>query len=424
MDCAKKKGLTVWNTYNVTQERGTMYVAVVNMTHSRVCLKGGELIASLTNPAAFGEEVKPLNDSTLCSVFGNMKEDLPEPPTTPAPALEEAERADLVKKLNIRAPDEWKGKYEQLFLDYHDVCSRSKFDLGFSDIIEHKIVMKDEEPVHSRQFRVPFAHEEVLHSYVEELLRQGAIEVSRSPYNSPIFCVTKKLPPDAPPGTPPPLRCVLDFRKVNDRSLPDRYSIKEVRECIDEVGRLASDIFTTIDLTAGFWQQRLEEGSRQYTAFSVPGKGARYQWKVTPMGLQGSPASFSRLMDYVMRDQGGVLTYVDDVLAHCRGHEKHLQIVRGVLHRLRKYGLKLNVAKTIIGAAEVQYLGYTISGAGVSPSKDKVKAVRDLPSPRNVRAVREFIGLANYFRFLIPQFSRRVAPLTQLTTKECEWREG
>ena len=156
-----------------------------------------------------------------------------------------------------------------------------------------------------------------------------------------------------------PLRCVLDFRRINEKSLVDRYSIKEVRQCVDEVGRTASDTFTTIDLTAGFWQQQLEESSRQYTAFSVPGKGARYQWKVTPMGLQGSPASFSRLMDYVMRDMKGVLTYVDDVLAHDRGHEAHLETVKKVLQRLRKYGLKLNVAKTIIGAQEVQYLGYT-----------------------------------------------------------------
>jgi hypothetical protein len=133
------------------------------------------------------------------------------------------------------------------------------------------------------------------------LLRQGAIKVSRSPYNSPIFCVAKKKLPNAGEGDQVPLRVLLYYRGVNARSMPDRYSIKEVRECIDEIGRSDSNRYSCIDLTSGFWQMELEEESRQYTAFSIPGKAARFHWCVAPMGLQGSPASFARLMDYVMR---------------------------------------------------------------------------------------------------------------------------
>jgi hypothetical protein len=156
---------------------------------------------------------------------------------------------------------------------------------------------------------------------MDELLRRGSIEVSRSPYNSPIFCVAKKKLPNAEKGNPVPLRVMLDYRGVNARSMPDRYSIKEVRECIDEIGRSDSDRYSCIDLTSGFWQMELEEESRQYTVFSVPGKAARFHWCVAPMGLQGSPASFACLMDYVMRGILGVLTYIDDVLVHNKGHE-------------------------------------------------------------------------------------------------------
>ena len=114
---------------------------------------------------------------------------------------------------------------------------------------------------------------------------------------------------------------------------------------MDDVVREATAIFTTIELTARFWQQQLEETSKQYTAFSIPGKSARYQFCVTPMGLQGSPASFARLMDHVMRQLKGVLSYIDDVLIHSRNHEEHLVQLEQVLLRLRKYGLKLNVSK-------------------------------------------------------------------------------
>jgi hypothetical protein len=111
--------------------------------------------------------------------------------------------------------------------------------------------------------------------YVDELLRRGAINLSRSPYNSPIFWVAKKKLPNAEKGDPVPLRVVLDYRRVNARSMPDRYSIKEVRECIAEIWRSDSDRYSCMDLTSGFWQMELEEESRQYTAFSVvPGKAS------------------------------------------------------------------------------------------------------------------------------------------------------
>jgi hypothetical protein len=118
---------------------------------------------------------------------------------------------------------------------------------------------------------------------------------------------------------------------------------------LDEVGKLRSAVFLTFDLTLGFWQQSLQEKSRQYTAFSVPGKGARYQWRVTPMGLQGSLASFARLMDFVMTGVKGIITYTDDILVHSPDHEQHLKSIEEVLWRLQKYGLKLNMDKTIIG---------------------------------------------------------------------------
>jgi hypothetical protein len=97
-------------------------------------------------------------------------------------------------------------------MQYHDVISKDKFDLGRASVIKHKIKMRDGQPLHARQFRIPFAHKETIFDYVDELLRRGAIEVSRLPYNSPIFCVAKKKLPNAENGDPVPLRVVLDYR--------------------------------------------------------------------------------------------------------------------------------------------------------------------------------------------------------------------
>jgi hypothetical protein len=228
--------------------------------------------------------------------------------------------------------------------------------------------------------------------------------------------------PNAAPGDPVPLHVVLEFRAVNLKSLPDRYCVKEVRECLDEVGKAKSAIFLTCNLTPGFLQQSLQEKSRQYTAFSVLGKGARYQWRVTPMGLQGLPASFARLLDFVMTGVKGIITNIDDILVHSRDHAQHLKSLEEVLWRLLKYGLKLNVDKTIIRARTVQYLGYTLSGQGVTLSKDKLAAIKDLPMPTSPKVVREFLGLANYFRLLIPRFSQTADPLNKMTRALTVWR--
>jgi hypothetical protein len=98
--------------------------------------------------------------------------------------------------------------------------------------------------------------------------------------------VVKKKLPNAGEGDPVPLRVVLNYRGVNARSMPDRSSIKEVRECIDKIGRSDSDRYSCIDLTSGFWQMELEEGSRQYTALSLPGKAARFHWCVARWGCR------------------------------------------------------------------------------------------------------------------------------------------
>ena len=72
------------------------------------------------------------------------------------------------------------------------------------------------------------------------------------------------------------MRAVLDFREVNAASVPDRYTIREVRDCMDEIGLARSTVISTIDLSSGFWQQSLDPASRHYTSFTVPGKGTRF----------------------------------------------------------------------------------------------------------------------------------------------------
>ena len=105
-------------------------------------------------------------------------------------------------------------------------------------------------------------------------------------------------------------------------------------------------------------------------------------------------------------------------------HKKQLALLELMFKRLRKYNLKLNVAKSIFGATEVSYLGYTINGDGIKPGREKLEAVRKFQMPDSLKKIREFVGLANYFRFLIPHFSENATQLTKLTKTSSGYKEG
>jgi hypothetical protein len=114
--------------------------------------------------------------------------------------------------------------------------------------------------------------------------------------------------------------------------------MKDVSECIGEIGRSGSTIFSTINLTAGFWQMILHPRARPYTAFTVPGMG-QFQWVTSPMGLLGCPASFQRLMETVVNGLANVIVYIDDLLVHSATHPEHITVLDQVLQRLMKKAL-------------------------------------------------------------------------------------
>ena len=317
-----------------------------------------------------------------------------------------------------------------LILRNHDAFSGSKMDLGHATAVKHRIRLTDNRPVHVKQFRIPWAHTEFVNEYVEDLVKKGCIEPSTSSFNAPCFCV-----PKGPEGKK--LRLVLDFRKLNEKTIEDKYIIREVQDCIDEVGRNGSRVFSSLDLTAGFYQQEVEVGSRHMTAFTLPGRG-RFQFKRLPMGLRGSPASFSKLMSRVLegnpegggqgnQPQGppkGLIVYLDDILAHAATFEDHLKVLEECFRRLRAFNLKLNPEKCQFMTKEVPYLGFLLTPDGIKPSKTKAKAVKEFPEPRTVRQVREFLGLTNYFRRLIQGYAMKAGKLTRLLTKESGWPGG
>jgi len=189
-----------------------------------------------------------------------------------------------------------------------------KYYLGLAQNYRHKIHLKNEGPVYRKQFKIPEAHHQFIEQTLEEWLKLGVVWRSDSLYNSLIFCLSKK-------GQG--LQIVEDFWELNQNSQIDKYSMKEITECIGDIGRANSKIFLTLDLTSGFWQMKLDEQSQPLTAFTIPGKG-QFHWITSLMGLLGCPASFQCLMEGVLRNLQNVIVYIDDLLVHSDTHEQHL----------------------------------------------------------------------------------------------------
>ncbi|GFY34777.1 retrovirus-related Pol polyprotein from transposon 17.6 [Trichonephila clavipes] len=179
-----------------------------------------------------------------------------------------------------------------------------------------------------------------------------------------------------------------------------------------------------MDLRSGYWQIEIDEADREKTAFITP--EGLYEFKVMPFGLCNAPATFERMMDNLLRHFKWTmcLCYLDDIIVFSETFEDHLIRLRLVLKCLQEAGLKLNSKKCLFAAQEVKILGHLVSSNVVRPDPDKIKAVKNFPTPKNIHDIRSFLGLCSYFRRFIKGFCYLAEPLQSLLKSGVEFHWG
>ena len=183
-----------------------------------------------------------------------------------------------------------------------------------------------------------------------------------------------------------------------------------------------------MDLTNAYMQFRLREEECERTAFKTP--FGLYEFRVIPFGVTNAPQAFSAALSKIFQGFLGkfVLLYLNDILIFSRTPEEHLQHLDMVLQRLEENRLYVKRSKCEFNMPEVHYLGHIVSADGIKVDPRKTQVVNEWPQPRNVKEVRSFLGLANYFRRFVQGYGKMVLPLNHLTrsntrfdwTPECQ----
>lgn len=142
-----------------------------------------------------------------------------------------------------------------------------------------------------------------------------------------------------------------------------------------------------------------------------------------PFGLHSAPATFQRLLDSVLGPElePNVLVYLDDIIVASQTFDEHLKHLAEVFQRLRNAKLRLNAEKCHFCRDGLRYLGHTIDREGIRTDPAKVSAITNWPTPTTLRQVRQFLGVASWYRRFIADFSAKVAPLTRLMRKNARW---
>ena len=271
----------------------------------------------------------------------------------------------------------------------------------------HKIDTGGSRPLRQALRRQPISLQAEIDQQLRQMEEQGIIYPSQSEWSSNIVVVRKK------DGS---LRCCVDYRHLNERTIKDTYPLPRIDDCLDALA--GAKLFSTFDLRSGYYQVKMDPGDAHKTTFLT--RRGTFAFRVMPFGLCNAPATFQRLMDATMLGLNFeiCLVYLDDIIVFSDGNpQTHLERLEQLFCRLKAANLKLKPSKCSLLQTSVSFLGYVVSGDGISTDIQKVEAVQSWPIPRKLRDVRSFLGLCGYYRRLVPNFSDVAAPLHALIQK-------
>ena len=314
---AMPNGIYITRAYT-NMKPGSRQVSVIirNMTSRPIHLLQGKVVTRVVASNAV-PNAEPSPD-----LLKKLEMDAP---TKPHLSMEERHKlliAALEKDGGLEQLKMWPpklaAKATRLLLEYQDIFSLEPHEIGCTDTTEHDIELLDHEPFKERFRHITLPLVEEVRQHIQEMLDGGAICPSQSPWCNAVVLVRKK------DGS---LCFCIDFRRLNAKMKKDSYPLPRMQETMESM--VGIWYFSCMDLKSGFWQVKMSEKARQYTAFTVGSMGV-YEFLRMLHGLCNAPATFQRLMQNCLGELNLTYTliYLDDV--YSRTEEEHLTRLRVV----------------------------------------------------------------------------------------------
>jgi hypothetical protein len=270
-------------------------------------------------------------------------------------------------------------------------------------------------PISKRPFQMSPNELTEMKIQLQELLDEGYIQPSFSPWGCPTLFVKKK---------DKTTQLCVDYRPLDAVIIKNRYPLPCINLLFGQL--VGAKLFSKIDLRLGYNQIKIHEQDILKTAFST--RYGLYDYLVMSFGLTNAPTHFMYLMNFVFMAELDkfVVVFIDDILIYSKNVEEdegHLCIV---LQQLRDHQLYAKFRKCVFFLSEVSFIGHVISAEGISIDPGKVQDVLDWRPPNSVHQIHSFLGLAGYYRRFIPNFSKISKPITDLLKKgeKFVWNAG
>ena len=285
-------------------------------------------------------------------------------------------------------------KHENVFNDKPGQCNSTCHEINLE---------KGFKPKSMRPYRIPEKLKSEVDKQIDQLLKDGKIRPSSSPYSHPIVCVAKSN------GE---VRMCTDLRYINSGTINDAYPMPRSEDLLLNIS--AASYISTLDCTSGYWQIPMRECDVMKTAFCT--HRGLYEWLVMPFGVKTASNTFQRVIDDLLRPHSSYANaYIDDTAVHSLTWSEHLQHLDNVLYAFDDAGMTLRLSKCKFAQPKVKFIGHEVGSGKRSVVQSKVEAIKAISEPHTKKLLRSFLGMCAFYRNYIPNYSEIALPLTELT---------